>query len=86
MLSRGLGKKKDEELPDPSPVLYLNIQSAWGVADKDVGGLSDPYAVVKLENMHSHEEFYEFKTKSINDTLDPVWDHSERVDGMTLTY
>jgi Ca2+-dependent lipid-binding protein len=61
--------------------LYLNIQSAWGVADKDVGGLSDPYAVVKLENSQSHEEYYEFKTKSINDTLDPVWDHSERVEG-----
>ncbi|XP_004344517.2 hypothetical protein CAOG_06896 [Capsaspora owczarzaki ATCC 30864] len=55
------------EFPSVTGRLHLTLVEAENLAAKDVGGKSDPYCTVKLDDR------LQFKTKHINKTLEPVW-------------
>jgi len=50
--------------------LEVVIKSASGLAAKDSSGTSDPYVVVSLKDREEH------KTKTVYETLDPVWNEA----------
>ena len=51
------------------PILHVDLVKAKNLIKSDMIGKSDPYAVLKYDNQQD-------KTKVINNTQNPEWDHS----------
>ena len=53
--------------------LFVNIYEAKGLPSADIGGLSDPFAIVSVNK----GEKKHIKTKVIDDNHNPKWEHKE---------
>lgn len=64
------------------PVLRVFIDSAKGLRNADWGGKSDPYCTFEISAQGSKK----FKTRIIEDDLDPVWNESFEVEYIPGTH
>lgn len=71
--------------------LTVTIESANGLHDADSGfsGKSDPYCVCKVQNWNKTRAKMSFVTQTINDSLNPQWNHSSSLslcEGQSLLF
>merc|ERR1719150_706602 len=69
-LPEGLSERKTEGEPEK---IIFTLHSARNLADKDFVGKSDPYAILTYGTQ-------EKQTRTINNNLNPVWDHQVTFD------
>jgi len=80
---RYIATKVQCALGDTSVVLQVIIVSASGLRNADHlpgQGLSDPYCVCQIPGKPASR----FQTKVVDDSLDPVWEHVQEVQGYTI--
>eukprot|EP00421_Protoceratium_reticulatum_P065532 CAMPEP_0168406144 /NCGR_PEP_ID=MMETSP0228-20121227/25503_1 /TAXON_ID=133427 /ORGANISM="Protoceratium reticulatum, Strain CCCM 535 (=CCMP 1889)" /LENGTH=1111 /DNA_ID=CAMNT_0008419789 /DNA_START=75 /DNA_END=3410 /DNA_ORIENTATION=- len=60
--------------------LHINIMRACGLPNMDgiLAGKSDPYCMCLVPGKHKLKKF---QTKTINNNLDPVWNHTGKIEG-----
>ena len=63
-----------------SPTLHLNIKQANGLRKADYFGLSDPYAVIYVDNKEVG------RTQVIPDDLNPIWNYTLEIDTTGLDW
>lgn len=65
----------------PPILLTITIQHASDLLNADgfLSGISDPYCICKVVGMRKQSTESSFKTKVINNCLNPVWNHTARV-------
>ena len=70
-----LKKRQDEEalMKKIEGELFVNIYEAKGLPSADIGGLSDPFAIISLNK----GEKKHIKTKVIDDNHNPKWEHKD---------